>query len=172
MATVGGMNGQRWADRPVACRMAGDRGRTVIDSLSMAAILLIGTGAPLLEGLSQTLNAVGHRTQFAFTLADAARLAASTAVPPLIVVVERSLAANEEELFRIPFSRGGALVLYGTEADPGSPLSVAVRRAALADLTLPLERNRLLALVQRVAERALITGRGPRHTPPEQSRFG
>jgi hypothetical protein len=40
----------------------------------------------------------------------------------------------------------------------------------MAELTLPLERHRLLALIQRVEERARVTGRGARgtDTPPEQ----
>jgi hypothetical protein len=39
-------------------------------------------------------------------------------------------------------------------------LSPTVQRAVLADLTLPLERNRLVALVQHVGQRAQATGRG------------
>ena len=37
----------------------------------------------------------------------------------------------------------------------------------MADLALPLERNRLMALAQRVQDRALTTGRTRRPTPPE-----
>jgi hypothetical protein len=35
-----------------------------------------------------------------------------------------------------------------------------LRRNVLADLTLPLERNRLSALVQHVCDRAVAAGRG------------
>ena len=41
----------------------------------------------------------------------------------------------------------------------------ALARLVLADLTLPLERNRLLALVHRVADRARVTGRESGETP-------
>jgi hypothetical protein len=39
-------------------------------------------------------------------------------------------------------------------------MSPTLQRAVLADLALPLERNRLIALVQHVGERAKTTGRG------------
>jgi len=44
-------------------------------------------------------------------------------------------------------------------------LAPALQRALLADLALPLERNRLLALVQHVEERARATGRRSHDTP-------
>ena len=44
-------------------------------------------------------------------------------------------------------------------------LPSALVRLVLADLTLPLERNRLLALVHRVADRARVTGRESGETP-------
>jgi hypothetical protein len=39
----------------------------------------------------------------------------------------------------------------------------------MADLALPLERNRLVALVQHVGERARLTGRGPDDHSPEHA---
>jgi hypothetical protein len=40
----------------------------------------------------------------------------------------------------------------------------------MAELTLPLERHRLVALIQRMEERAQVTGRGRRgrDTPPDR----
>jgi hypothetical protein len=54
----------------------------------------------------------------------------------------------------------------------GSPLvtlSPTVQRVVLADLTLPLERNRLMALVQHVEDRAKTTGRGYGESGEERS---
>lgn len=136
----------------------------------MADVLLIGSDAPLLEGLAQTLGAVGHRPQIALSLAEGAEVAAT--LPPLIIVTERALTIDEAATLRIPLAPGGTLMLYHQDGEPGVPLSPSLQRASIADLSLPLERHRLLALVQRVAERALITGRGPRHTPPDQPRYG
>ena len=132
----------------------------------MATILLVGTDAPLLEGLSQTLAASGHRTHIALSLAEGAEFASSE--PPLLAVVQRDLAANAAEMLRIPLAPGGTFVLFrlGPEA-PTPALGTALQRAVIADLALPLERHRLIALVQSVAERAKRTGRGPTHTPPE-----
>ena len=52
-----------------------------------------------------------------------------------------------------------------TRARRPGPLPSALVRLVLADLTLPLERNRLLALVHRVADRARVTGRETGETP-------
>jgi hypothetical protein len=58
-------------------------------------------------------------------------------------------------------------VLYRTGSMPPSPPPPALQRSVLADLSLPLERNRLAALVQHVEERARETGRSDRRTPPQ-----
>lgn len=131
----------------------------------MATILLIGPDAPLLEGLSQTLAATGHRPILAGSVAEAIEHAASSL--PIVAVVERGLATSSSEVLRLPLAPGGTLVLYrpGTMADP--PLSPTLQRAVLADISLPLERHRLIALVQSVVDRARITGRDRHRTPPE-----
>ena len=133
----------------------------------MAMILLVGTDAPLLEGLSQTLAASGHRTHIALSLAEAADAARTS--PPLLAVVQRELAENAAEMLRIPLASGGTFVVFRPAPDAPAPsLGTALQRAVIADLALPLERNRLIALVQSVAERARRTGRGPTQTPPEE----
>ncbi len=137
----------------------------------MATILLVGGDAALLEGLSQSLAALGHDTRTAPTLRDARELCGrgGTAARPLIVVADREPAiAAPGEALAIPLAPGGALVLYGTMSAGRLPLPTVLQRAVLADLRLPLERNRLIALVQHVEERARTTGRGQRQTPPEQ----
>ena len=130
----------------------------------MAIILLLGTNTALLEGLSQTLASAGHRGMFARTVSEAMDLAAADR--PLLAVLERSVATSET--FRIPLQAGGAVVVYDTDRTTHDPLPAALARATLAQLVLPLERQRLLALVERVVERSAATGRAGRITPPEQ----
>jgi hypothetical protein len=128
----------------------------------MAAVLLIGSDVALLEGIAQTLAGAGHRTRLAETATEAEEHAPPT--PPLVTVVERAAA---EDALPLPLAPGGALILYRGTDEPASPLSAAVQRAVLADLALPLERHRLLALVAYVEERAARTGRSRDQTPPE-----
>jgi hypothetical protein len=120
---------------------------------SMSRILLIGTELPLLEGLAQSFASLGFTPVVAQTLADAR-------YPPLVAVVSRTLAAaSSAETLTIPLAPGGALVLYRAVGSTLVTFSASVQRAVLADLTLPLERNRLMALVQYVEQRARVTGR-------------
>ena len=137
----------------------------------MATILLAGEDPALLEGLVQSLVALGHNPSVALSLAEA-RESAVRGDAPLVLVVDREFVdGSGTEVLGVPLAPGGTLVLYRT---PGSihagALSPALQRAVLADLTLPLERNRLVALVQHVEERARATGRTTRHTPRETRR--
>ena len=126
---------------------------------SMTRILLVGTELPLLEGLSQSFGALGFTPMVASTLHEGRELASQHV--PLVAVISRKLAAESSgEMLSIPLSPGGALVLYSSAAATLMSLSPSVQRTVLAVLTLPLERNRLLALVQHVGERARATGRG------------
>jgi len=125
----------------------------------MPQILLVGSELPLLEGLSQSLAALGFSPHVAQSLHEAREVAAAHA--PLVAVVSRRLASESSaEALGIPVAAGGALVLYSTGKTESSTLPPAVQRSVLADLSLPLERNRLMALVQRVGDRARATGRG------------
>jgi hypothetical protein len=135
----------------------------------MAVILLVGLDAPTLEGIAQTLAAVGHTPVLAQTVAEAAELAGSTV--PLVAVVDREVAVRSADAFRIPLAPGGAIVLFRASADDRPPLSASLQRAVLADLSLPLERKRLVALVQHVEERARATGRDRIETPPEHRAY-
>ena len=123
----------------------------------MTQILLIGTDLPLLEGLAQTLASLGFDPHVAQSINEARDLAVQH--PPLVVLLSRSLTMTGAEALTIPLARGGARMLYHSPGGPATPFSPAVHRSVLADLTLPLERNRLVALVQRVDERARVTGR-------------
>jgi len=122
-------------------------------------ILLVGTSAAALEGVAQTLSAVGLTVRVAGSLADARELAIVNR--PLIVVVERSLAsASPSETLGIPLASGGAVVLFRAGPAIRESLSPTVQRVVLADLSLPLERNRLIALIHHVDERTRAAGRG------------
>lgn len=132
----------------------------------MTTILLVGTDFPLLEGLAQTLAAVGHNTRLAGSLAEAMEVAA--AEPPLVAVLERSLVQPKGDPLRIPLARGGTIIVYRPDGAAAGALPVALQRAALADLKLPLERHRLVTLLQHVETRARTTGRDRVPTPPER----
>jgi DNA-binding NtrC family response regulator len=136
----------------------------------MMNVLLVGADAALLEGLAQALAAVGYNPRVASSLHDARESAAAS--PPLLAVVDTELAAQANaEALAIPLAPGGALVLFHGSADSRPAISPALQRSVMADLNLPLERNRLMALAQRVRDRVRVTGRGSRRTPPEQQAF-
>jgi DNA-binding NtrC family response regulator len=136
----------------------------------MATILLAGEDVALLEGLVQSLVALGHSPSVALSLADA-REAAARGNAPLMLVIDRGFVdGTGTEVLGVPLAPGGTLVLYRTPGSAAGALSPPLQRAVLADLTLPLERNRLVALVQHVEERARATGRSPRYTPRETRR--
>jgi DNA-binding NtrC family response regulator len=132
----------------------------------MTKILLVGRDEALLEGVVQALGAAGHTAVVGGSLAEAREHAAREA--PLLVVVDRLFAAAAAaEVLSIPVAPGGAIVLFRTAGGLTLALPPVLLRSVLADLTLPLERNRLLALVQSVEDRARVTGRSRRDAPPE-----
>ena len=135
----------------------------------MATVFLIGSNDPLLEGIAQTLAAAGHQPRICHTIAEALDMARSE--PPLAAVVERTLAVSDPASLRMPVQPGGATLVFrsGAEGPATEPLPLPVQRLVMAELTLPLERHRLVALIQRMEERAQVTGRGRRghDTPPE-----
>jgi DNA-binding NtrC family response regulator len=131
----------------------------------MATILLVGGDTALLEGLAQSLAAAGHRAHIAPTATEAVE--AARLDPPLVGVLERDLVLRDASALHLQLLHGGARMLYRATGRDAPALSPALQRAVMADLELPLERHRLLALVQRVVERARVTGRDRRDTPPE-----
>lgn len=132
----------------------------------MSHVMLVGTDVALLEGLAQSLAGLGHRLTVSTSLGEAREAAVTK--PPLVLVVDRALASDSGAgLLAVPVAAGGARILYATPATLPQPLLPALQRAVLAELTLPLERHRLAALVQSVGDRAKATGRQPRVTPPE-----
>jgi len=133
-------------------------------------VLLVGEDGALLEGLAQSFAALGYSPQVTANLHDARESA--SVEPPLLAVVDRQLAGEASaEALAIPLSPGGALVLYHATVDALPAISPTLLRSVMADLTLPLERNRLIALAQHVSDRVRTTGRSNRRTPPEQQAF-
>jgi DNA-binding NtrC family response regulator len=133
-------------------------------------VLLVGEDSALLEGLAQSFAALGYAPYTAETLHEAREAAA--AEPPLLAVIDRALAAEASAgALAISLAPGGALVLYHGGVDNWPAISPTLQRSVMAELALPLERNRLMALAQHVGARVRVTGRANRPTPPEQGAF-
>jgi DNA-binding NtrC family response regulator len=126
----------------------------------MTQILLVGSDGPLLEGLAQSLAAIGHTPRVTTSLSEAQE--AASHAPPLVLLASRMLLAQSgaSSLLGVSLAPGGAVLLYHEVGSAALTLPVAVQRSVLADLSLPLERKRFLALVQHVEERAHAAGRG------------
>jgi DNA-binding NtrC family response regulator len=134
----------------------------------MSGIMLIGSDHALLEGLAQTLAAAGYRVGLADSLHDASTMAGGD--PPLVVVLDRATAIQaprDTGLHGVGLAPGGSIVLYHGTDDAPLALPAALQRLTLADLTLPLERQRLVALVQSVTARARSRGHGETPGSPE-----
>jgi DNA-binding NtrC family response regulator len=124
----------------------------------VAKILLVGSDAALLEGLSQTLTGSGHHVCLASSLDEAAD-ACRTGAPNIAVVSNEAL-TDPRAVALLPLSTAGALVVYTTEPTERPTLPTRLQRATLGHVVLPLERQRLIALIQHFEVRSLTTGRG------------
>lgn len=132
-------------------------------------ILLSGRNTALLEGLAQSLGRLGE-VRVAEALVDADELHGLVR-PTLLVVAREALAAGTSRNPNLRSLVGGlpAVVAYheAGDATPLTSLPPDVSRVVLADLELPLERHRLLALAEHLAGRARDRGTTP-GTPPVQ----
>jgi hypothetical protein len=131
-------------------------------------ILVLGSDDALLEGLAQALAASGQAVHVARTLDDVEELAARE--PLLLVVADRAQLTPSAgaRLARLASAAGSAVVAYRGQESGTAALAFPpeLARLTLADLELPLERNRLVALALYVAARAREVGRVPRSKPP------
>jgi DNA-binding NtrC family response regulator len=135
----------------------------------LAKVILVGADVALLEGLAQTLIGLGHDVSFAATVAEAAG-SLDTDLPALAVVSSEAL--EEAGIgMTLPLTPGGAMIVYGTSHDDQPFLPTKLQRATLAHLVLPLERHRLLALVQSFEHRSRTTGRLAREEPGDDSQL-
>jgi hypothetical protein len=122
----------------------------------MASLLIVGTDSVLIEGIAQTLTARGHELFYAPTFADA--LDTVGVARPLVVLVERSSIDEIRMTLRVPLASRGAFLVFHAEGTTNAPLPHRVQRATLAELELPLETQRLLALIRYVENRAHTLG--------------
>ncbi|MFN2602756.1 MAG: hypothetical protein ABR582_08405 [Gemmatimonadaceae bacterium] len=122
----------------------------------MASLLIVGTDSALIEGIAQTLTARGHELFYAPGLADA--LDTLGGARPLVALVERSSIDELRMTLRVPLAPRGAFLVFHAEGSQDVPLPHRVQRATLAELELPLETQRLLALIRYVENRAHTLG--------------
>ena len=132
-------------------------------------LLVVTADDALLEGLVQALAATGQRVQPASSLDEAAELSRRT--PPLLMIVDRALLSSNAaaDLASISLAAGGAWVTFRTSTSRPQKLALppALARGILADIELPLERTRLVALAEFVTTRARKVARPPKVSPPE-----
>lgn len=131
-------------------------------------ILLAGGNTALLEGLAQALANTGQRVLVAHSLDEAGELQARH--PPILTIAERGLVADTDpgrHFLRTTMAGGGALITYREAGDTSRALPALHARHVLADLVLPLERNRLVALAEHLASRARAVGRPADATLPD-----
>lgn len=126
----------------------------------MAKVILIGADVALLEGLAQTLVGFGHQVLLATTIGDVGS-ALSGDLPSIAVVSCEALESGGPGA-TLPLTPGGAIIVYGTSHGERPFLPQKLQRATLAHLVLPLERKRLLALVDSFESRSRTTGRSIR----------
>ena len=123
----------------------------------MASILVVGPDAALLEGISQTLIAAGHKVVLAKDIPEALETLQGTR--PLVALVDCDELSRGGSIFRVTLAQGGALLAFHCDDVDAADLPFRLQRATLAELKLPLERQRLLALIRYVESRARAAGR-------------
>ena len=126
----------------------------------MCRVILVGADIALLEGLAQTLIGCGHDVTFAATISEAAALIAGD--DAAIVVASTEAVDDAGPGATLPLTSNSALIVYGKSHGEHLFLPPKLQRATLAHLVLPLERQRLLALVQSFDSRSRTTGRSQR----------
>ena len=136
----------------------------------MAKVILVGSDAALLEGLAQTLLGFGHEVSFAGTIAEVAGTHGMD--PPAIGVVSAEALFSAGLGSTLPLAAGGALIVYGTSHADRPVLPTRLQRSTLAYLVLPLERHRLIALVQSFDTRSRATGRSVPESGQDESELG
>lgn len=127
-------------------------------------VLIVGGDAAMREGVLQTLRASGVSGAGCETVPSAAEIAAEA--PPLALVIDVKLSRVQEGAGRIPLLPGGAVILFREGISAAVPTQQVFGRSLVAELSLPLERARLMTLLQRIVARARITGRDRRAPEP------
>ena len=123
----------------------------------MTTILVAGPDPALIEGVVQTLVGAGHRVVSGKDIPEV--LESLGDAKPLIALVECNELMTRPGQLHARLAHGGALLAFHCDEDDGPFLPFSVKRTTLAQLRLPLERQRLLALVRFVESRAHAAGR-------------
>ncbi len=123
----------------------------------MASILIVGSDAALLEGVAQTLVGAGHQVTAAKDIPEA--LETLQGKRPLIALVHGEELIARSQMLQAVVVHGGALLAFHCDEDDRIALPFNIKRTTLATLRLPLERQRLLALVRYIENRAHAAGR-------------
>ena len=126
----------------------------------MASILVVGPDAALLEGVAQTLVGAGHQAVIARDIPEA--LETLRGSHPLLALVDCEELQARGAMLQAIVAQGGAVLAFHCD-DDDSRLPFRIKRNTLAELKLPLERQRLLALVKFVENRARAAGRDVFH---------
>lgn len=122
----------------------------------MTSILVVGPDAALLEGIAQTLVGAGHQVIVARDIAEALETLRGT--HPFLALVDCGELEARGAMLQTIVAHGGAVLAFHCD-DDDSRLPYRAKRNTLAELKLPLERQRLLALVRYVENRARAAGR-------------
>lgn len=123
----------------------------------MASILIVGPNAALLEGVAQTLVGSGHHVAVAKDIPEA--IETLQGKHPLIALVHCEELIIRSSMLHTVLAHGGALLAFHCDEEDDARLPFSVKRTTLAELQLPLERQRLLALVKYIENRAHAAGR-------------
>jgi hypothetical protein len=134
--------------------------------LAAPKVVLVGTDAPLLEGVAQTLVGFGYEVSLAAGIPE---IPIDTESPLLVVVSSKAL--DESAGATMPFTAGSALIVYGSSHSKQPFLSPRLQRSTLAYLVLPLERHRLVALAQAFAGRCRKESPAVREEREEDAEF-
>jgi len=118
------------------------------------------------------LTAAGHKVVISSDIAEG--IDALHGVRPLVALVHCDDLLRGDGVARLLLAQGGALLAYHSDDADAPALPFRLKRATLAELSLPLERHRLLALVRYVESRARAAGRasadGDSDTPEADAR--
>jgi DNA-binding NtrC family response regulator len=123
----------------------------------VASILIVGPDPALLEGVAQTLVGAGHQVSAAKDIPEA--LETLHGRHPLIALVHCEELSARAQMLHSVLGHGGALLGFHCDDDDRVTLPFAIKRTLLAVLRLPLERQRLLALIKYIENRAHAAGR-------------
>jgi DNA-binding NtrC family response regulator len=126
----------------------------------VASVVAVGPDTALLEGIAQTLTGAGHHVFVSRDVPEALEQVRNE--EPLVAIVQCEELANGAAAIKSVLASGGAILAFHCDGSEPDATALRFRRSTLAELSLPLERQRLLALIRYVEERAATTGRSTR----------